>query len=328
MINVLPLFLFSDIWAQMTSITPLALAYTAPLLIIALGGLYSERSGVVNVGLEGLLGVGAFSAAIFISKTSPTMGMTAVWLGLLIGALSGALFSLLHAFASVTMRANQIISGTAINILSMALTVYVARLLNGSSNVQILDSFVKSSVPLLSQIPIIGPLLFQKAYTTTFVVLGIVAFTWYLIYKTPFGLRLRACGENPHAADSMGINVARMRYIGVMISGALAGLGGAIIITTYSREFSQLTYNGLGFLALAALIFGKWDPRGVLGASVFFGLATTVASISKVYESFQQVPNIFLNTFPYVVTLVGLVLFSKNAAGPRAAGEPYDKGKR
>ena len=315
-------------WDILTSIVPLALAYTAPLLIIAMGGLFSERSGVVNIGLEGLMGVGAFTAALVISEYAPTMGRFAIYLGLIGAAAAGAIFSLLHAFASVTMKSDQVVSGTAINILSAAITVFLARTFTGSANVSIISGFIKDEVPFLHKIPLIGPLLFSNAYITTYIVVLIVLISWFVLYRRPFGLRLRACGENPQAADSLGINVLKMRYIGVMLSGVLAGLGGGIVITTYSGEFSPLIYSGLGFLALAALIFGKWNPWGVLGASLFFGLAKTVADMSKLFESLNSLPNIFFNTFPYVVTLIALVLFSKNSAGPKAAGEPYDAGKR
>lgn len=314
-------------WDILTNIVPLAIAYTAPLLIIAMGGLFSERSGVVNIGLEGLMGVGAFTCAYTILITAPTQGRLSVYLGLLAAAVAGGIFSLLHAFASVTMRSDQVVSGTAINILSAAITVFLARSLTGSANVQI-AGLIKRDVPGLSNIPVIGPLLFGNAYASTYIVLAIVVISWFVLYYRPFGLRLRACGENPQAADSLGINVLRMRYIGVIISGVYAGLGGGIVIATYSWEFSPLVYSGLGFLALAALIFGKWNPWGVLWASLFFGLAKTVADMSKLFESLNNLPNIFFNTFPYVVTLIALVLFSKNAAGPKAAGEPYDPGKR
>ena len=247
-------------WEVIMNMVPSGLSYTAPLLIIALGGLYSERSGVVNIGLEGLLGIGAFFSALFVSTSYASMGYSALWIGLLIGALTGGVFSLLHAFASVSMKANQVISGTAINMLSAALTVYLARKVTGSANVQITLPFTKINIPLLSDIPFIGPLFFTKVHITTYLVLFILFISWFLLYKTPFGLRLRACGENPHAADSMGVNVGFMRYFGVFMSGILAGLGGAIIIMTYSGEFSMSIYNGLGFLALAALIFGKWKP--------------------------------------------------------------------
>ena len=315
-------------WDIISSIVPLSLAYTAPLLIIALGGLYSERSGVVNIGLEGLMGVGAFSAALFTVTFQGSLGGATIWIALLVSVVAGMLLSLFHAFASVSMNANQVISGTAINMFSTAITIYMARWLTGSANVQIKRFFIKSDVPLLSDIPIIGELFFTKVYTTTYLVLAIVIFSWFLLNKTRFGLRLRACGENPHSADSMGVSVSKMRYIGVLISGALAGLGGGIVIMTYAKEFSQLTYNGLGFLALAALIFGKWKPFGILGSSVFFGIAMTVANMSVIIPSLQNIPNIFLNTFPYVVTLLALVLFSNSSIGPKAAGEPYDVSKR
>lgn len=315
-------------WDMVISFIPIAFGYTAPLLIIALGGLYCERSGVVNIGLEGLLGIGAFAAAFFIRSMFPVMGDAAIWLGLLVGIAAGGVFSLLHAFASVTMRADQVISGTAINILSMALTVYMARTFAGSANVQIIKGFIKHDIPLLSDIPVLGGLFFHNAYLTTYMVIFIVAISWYILYKRPFGLRLRACGEHPQAADAAGVNVIRMRYTGVVLSGMLAGLGGAIVITTYAGEFSPLTYNGLGFLALAALIFGKWHPWKVLAASAFFGFAKTVADMSQLFDTLRDMPNIFFNTFPYVITILALVLFSKNAAGPKAAGEPYDPGKR
>ena len=315
-------------WDILSSIVPLALAYTAPLLIIALGGLFSERSGIVNIGLEGLMGVGAFTAALIISLSPPSVGGVSIYLGLAGAAVAGGIFSLLHAFASITMKSDQVVSGTAINILSAAITVFLARTLTGSANVSIISGFIKRDVPFLHKIPVIGPLIFSNTYITTYIVLGIVLLSWYVLYRRPFGLRLRACGENPQAADSLGINVIKMRYIGVLLSGVLAGLGGGVVITTYSGEFSPLVYSGLGFLALAALIFGKWNPWGVLGASLFFGLAKTVADMSKLFESLNNMPNIFFNTFPYVATLIALVLFSKNSAGPKAAGEPYDAGKR
>jgi general nucleoside transport system permease protein len=310
-------------WEILTSVLPLTLTYTAPLLIIALGGLYSERSGVVNIGLEGLLGIGAFTSAFVIKM----MGFSPI-MSLIAAAIAGGLFSLLHAFASVTMRSDQVVSGTAINILSAALTVYLARALSGSANIQIVKGFIKTDIPILSKIPVLGPLFFSSTYITTWLVLLIVVISWYVLYYRPFGLRLRACGENPQAADSLGINVLRVRYLGVFLSGVLAGLGGGIVIVTYAGEFSPLIYNGLGFLALAALIFGKWKPWGVVGAAFFFGFAKTVADMSKLFEGIKNMPNIFFNTFPYIVTLIALVLFSKNMAGPRAAGEPYDPGKR
>lgn len=308
---------------------PLALAYTAPLLIIALGGLYSERSGIVNIGLEGLMGFGAFVAALFIvSFEKSAIGPQVVWIAILVAGIAGMILSYLHAFASVSMNADQVISGTAINMLSLALSIYLARAITGSANIQISRFLVKTDVPILSKIPVIGPLFFGQAYNSTYLVIAIVILSYFILYKTKFGLRLRACGENPHAAASMGINVKKMRYTGVLISGFLAGIGGAIVIVTISKEFSMNIYNGLGFLALAALIFGKWNPFGVLGAALFFGVASTISSMSQIIPVLKDFPNIILNSFPYVVTLIALVLFSNSSSGPKAAGQPYDVGKR
>ncbi|NLW60010.1 MAG: ABC transporter permease [Firmicutes bacterium] len=315
-------------WHLIEQIFPYAIAYTVPLLITALGGLYSERSGVVNIGLEGLMVVGFFTSALTISRLESSLSpVVAIGLGLVLATLAGAVFSLLHAFASVTLNANQVISGTAINMLAGAITVYLARHITGSGNILIMNGLIRRNVPVLSKIPILGPLFFTQTYVTTWLVLAILLLSWFLLYRTPFGLRLRACGEHPQAADAAGINVYRMRYIAVLLSGACAGLGGAIILVTYAGEFNG-TVAGLGFLALAALIFGQWKPLGILGATFFFGLASTIANVSQAIPALAKVPGIFLKNFPYIVTLLVLVFFSKSTQAPRAAGEPYDKGKR
>lgn len=309
-------------WNTLVSIFPYAIAYTIPMLMTSLGGLYSERSGVTNLGLEGLMLVGYFASAITIKMTEATLGVQALPLGLLVGVAAGAVFSLLHAFASINLKADQVISGTAINMLAAALTVYLARTISGSGNVRILMGIVRKNVPVLSRIPIIGPLFFSQTYWTTWLCLAIWALSWILLYKTSFGLRLRACGEHPSAVASAGINVHRMRYFGVAMSGALAGLGGSVILITYSGEFSG-TVAGLGFLSIAALIFGQWKPLGILGATFFFGIATTIANVSQVIPSLAVIPPVFFKVFPYVATLIALVLFSKNSAAPKASGEPF-----
>ncbi|MCK9548043.1 MAG: ABC transporter permease [Sphaerochaeta sp.] len=312
-------------WSTLSSIFPYAIGYTIPLLITALGGLYCERSGVTNLGLEGLMLVGYFACAITIRLLEATMAAHSVMLltfGLVVGVVAGALFSLLHAFASINLKADQVISGTAINMLAGAITVYLARLISGSGNVRIGMGIIRKNIPLLSKIPIIGPLFFSQTYWTTWVVLVIWALSWLLLYKTSFGLRLRACGEHPSAVASAGVNVHRMRYFGVIMSGALAGLGGAVILITYSGEFHG-TVAGLGFLSIAALIFGQWKPLGILGATFFFGSATTIANVSQVIPSLSVVPPVFFKVFPYVATLVALVLFSKKSAAPKASGQPF-----
>ena len=305
-----------------TQIFPYAIAYTIPLLITALGGLFSERSGIVNIGLEGLMIIGAFASAFVISLTEATLGIGAVWLGLFAAVALGALFAMLHAFACVSLNANQVISGTAINMIAMAITIFFARNILGSGNIQIINTLSRFDVPLLHRIPIIGPFFFTNSYGTTWVVLLILAVAYYVLYYTPPGLRLRSCGEHPHAASAAGINVRLVRYVGVGLSGALAGLGGGIVIVTYSGQFNG-TMAGLGFLALASLIFGQWKPLGILGATFFFGFATTLANVSQVIPELAVIPNVLLKTFPYVATLIALVVFSKSSHAPRAVGEPF-----
>jgi len=309
-------------------IFPYAIAYTIPLLIVALGGLFSERSGVVNIGLEGLMVVGGFASALTISKLQETHQgeVWVIWVGILVAVLTGALFSLLHAFASINLHADQVISGIAINMIAGALTIFLARNLTGSGNIRV-NGMDRGDVRFLSDIPIIGDLFFKNAYATTWLVLLILIVSTFVIYKTRFGLRLRACGEYPQAADAAGINVYRIRYLGVIISGAFSGLGGAIILVTYSGEFTG-SVAGLGFLAIAALIFGQWKPLGILAATLFFGVATTVANVSQVIPSLAQIPPLALKLFPYVVTLIALVIFSKSSQAPKSVGVAYEKGKR
>ena len=320
-------------WDIIVQIFPYAIAFTIPLLITALGGLYSERSGVVNIGLDGLMIIGAFSAAITITKLQSTNpgSMNAIWMGLLAATVAGAIFSLLHAFASINLQANQVISGTAINMMAGALTIFLARNITGSGNIRIPLGFMKKDIRFgsfnLADIPVIGPLLFKNTYITTWLVIAILIIFAFILYKTTFGLRLRACGEHPHAAAAAGINVPFIRYLGVMISGAFAGLGGAIYLVTFSKEFNG-TVSGFGFLALAALIFGQWKPLGILAATFFFGFASTVSNVSQVIPELATIPPVILKIFPYVVTLLALVIFSKSSQAPKAAGEPFDHAKR
>ncbi|WP_159888248.1 ABC transporter permease [Paenibacillus puerhi] len=316
-------------WTTIQQIFPYAIMFTIPLLITALGGLFSERSGIVNIGLEGLMVVGSFVTAFVIVKLHglyPDSPLN-VWLGLAAGALAGLLFSLLHAFASINLSANQVISGTAINMIAGALTVFLARNMTGSGNIRIQNGLSPFDVKWLSKIPVIGDLFFTKTYLTTWIILAVVVLSAFILKKTAFGLRLRSCGEYPQAAEAAGVNVRKMRYIGVMISGAFAALGGGILIVTIAGEFTG-NVAGLGFLALAALIFGQWRPLGVLAATLFFGFASTIANVSQVIPTLAVIPPIILKVFPYVVTLIALVVFSKSSQAPKAAGEVFDSGKR
>ena len=314
-------------WDIIEQIFPYAISYTIPLLITALGALYCERSGVVNIGLDGFMIVGSFAGALTVSKLQENNVAGALWIGLLVATLIGVIFSLLHAFASINLKADQVISGTAINMIAGALTIYLARNITGSGNIRVTNGFIPKDIPILSEIPVIGPLFFTKSYATTWLVILILIISTFLLYKTRFGLRLRACGEHPQAAAAGGVSVYKMRYIGVMISGGMASLGGAIMLLTFATEFNG-SVSGLGFLALAALIFGQWRPLGILGATFFFGFATTIANVSQAIPSLEQIPPVILKVFPYVITLVALVLFSKTSRAPKAAGEPFDAGKR
>ena len=314
-------------WSIIEQVFPYAISYTIPILITALGALYCERSGIVNIGLDGLMIIGSFAGALSVSKLQANGVPGALWIGLLVAVIVGVLFSLLHAFASINLNADQVISGTAINMMAGALTIYLARNITGSGNIRVANGFIPRDIPILSEIPVIGPLFFTKTYATTWLVLLILLISAFLLYKTSFGLRLRACGEHPQAAQAAGVSVFKMRYIGVMISGGMSALGGAISLLTYSGEFNG-NVAGLGFLALAALIFGQWKPLGILGATFFFGFASTIANVSQVIPSLAQIPGVILKIFPYIVTLIALVIFSKSSQAPKASGEPFDTGKR
>ena len=300
-----------------------------PLMIVALGGLFSEKSGIVNIALEGKMIMGAFTGILFITTFQDRLpGQPILILGILVSVATGVIISLLHAYASVNLKANQIISGVAINMFAPAFAVYSSRLITGTQNIHFQNQF-RIDIPLLADIPFAGNIFFQNTYITTYLGFVILAISAFVLYKTKFGLRLRACGEYPQAADSVGVSVTKMRYSGVLISGALAGLGGLVWIIPISTIFSGMV-NGYGFLALAVLIFGAWKPIRILFAAFFFGLMMTVAS------SFTAIPFLanlglpahFFRMVPFVATLVVLAFTSKNTVAPRAVGQPYDKGGR
>lgn len=315
-------------WSFIALAIPYALTFASPIMITALGGLMSEKSGVVNIGLDGLMIVGSFASAYVTSVLFVTLGDTAVWIGLACGGVAGGIFSLLHAYASIRLKANQIISGVAINMMAVAITTYFARTITGSGTIFVMKGIERGSVSVLSEIDIIAPFV-TKAYITSYIVIVLAIIIWLFINKTVFGMRLEACGEHPQAAETVGINVIKMRYFGVLASGVLSGLGGAIVVLTYQGEFSG-SVSGLGFLALATLIFGKWDALKILAASLFFGFAKALATMSALNEFLKSlsIPMQFYNMLPYVITLIALAVFSKNAISPRAAGEPYEPGRR
>ena len=304
--------------------------FSIPLLLVALGGMFSERSGVVNIALEGIMIIGAFTGIFFISRFgnlfSPTITL---FIAIIISALSGLIFSLLHAYASINMSADQVISGTALNIFAPAFAIYVTRAIQVVQQISFVNNFRIESVPVLGNIPIIGNLLFKNAYITTYLGFIILVLSWFALYKTIFGLRLRSCGEHPQAADSVGINVYKMRYFGVAISGALAGIGGLVFVIPTSTNFNA-TVAGYGFLALAVLIFGQWKPMRILYAAFFFGLMKTLASAYSGIPILSNLPisNSVYKMIPYITTIIVLAFTSKNSQAPKASGLPYDKSVR
>ena len=304
--------------------------FSIPLLLVALGGMFSERSGVVNIALEGIMIIGAFKGIFFISRFgnlfSPTITL---FIAIIISALSGLIFSLLHAYASINMSADQVISGTALNIFAPAFAIYITRAIQTVQQISFINNFRIESIPILGSIPIIGNLLFKNAYITTYLGFIILILSWFLLYKTRFGLRLRSCGEHPQAADSVGINVYKTRYFGVAISGALAGIGGLVFVIPTSTNFNA-TVAGYGFLALAVLIFGQWKPLRILYAAFFFGLMKTLASAYSGIPILANLPisNSIYKMIPYITTIIVLAFTSKNSQAPKASGLPYDKSMR
>ncbi|MCM3600125.1 ABC transporter permease [Robertmurraya korlensis] len=310
-------------------VVPSTLLWAAPLIFTALGGNFSERSGIVNIGLEGLMVIGAFTAIVFNLAFDQTLGNLTPWISLLVAMVVGALLSVLHAVASITFRADQTVSGVAINLLAVGAALFLVKLFYGKGQTDIIQKgFSKIDIPVLSDIPVLGKLFFSNTYYTSFVAIIVAFIAWFVMFKTPFGLRLRAVGEHPMAADTMGINVTRMRYIGVIISGALGGIGGGVYAQSISSDFSHATISGQGFMALAALIFGKWHPLGAMGAALFFGFAQSLSIIGSSLPLLENIPNVYLLIAPYILTILALTGFIGRAEGPKALGTPYIKGNR
>lgn len=318
---------FFSSFADLINIT---LVFATALLFGALGGIVSERSGVTNIAIEGLMTVGAFASAVatYYVERADLPGL-APWAGLVAAVLLGMLFALIHAVASITFKADQVISGVVINFLAAGATVYLVKLLfSGAGQTDTLNAvFSKWAIPGLSAIPFFGKAIFT-GYPTTYIAIILVFVVYYVLFKTPFGLRLRSVGEHPSAADTAGIRVLRVRYIAVLLSGAFAALGGATITLTTTSNFSHNSISGQGFIALAAVIFGKWNPLGALGATLFFGFAQALNSWIQLFPWSKSIPQEFIYMLPYVLTILVLAGAVGKARVPAALGEPYDPGKR
>lgn len=311
------------------------LSFTLPLFIMAIGGIYSERSGITNLAIEGFQGFGAFVGAfvaVFVVGSFAPGSQIPMFLAMIFAFLGGMLFAVIHAVLCVKFKANQVISGVVINILAMALTGFLTSQLNetifGKPSSQFkLSTSMRITVPGISKIPVLGAL-FSDLYPFELIIIVVALVFWYLLYKTPFGMHLRACGDNPHAVDAAGVEVGRVRFIAVMISGGLSGLGGICFAYSLSTQFSNAMYLGYGYLAIAALIFGNWKILPTLGACLIFGFARSAGyNLTQVFELSSSFQDLFM-TLPYIVTLLLLIFFSKTNRAPRALGEIYDKSKR
>src|SRR5215207_4966684 len=287
-----------------------------PLVLAALGGLFSERSGVINIALEGKMLAGAFTAAAvtYAADTRLGMGGASPWIGLLAGMIAGLFIAAIYATSCIKFKADQVVSGAAINILMLGIPGFL-------SGAIFLSSGSTPQVPKDRLLP-------QSPLVIAITILALVAAIWYVVYKTPFGLRLRSVGENPEAADAAGVSVSRIRYSGVLLAGALAGIGGAYLSIGQSSLFTRNMTAGRGFIALAALIFGKWRPVPTLLACLLFGF-TEAASIQMqgVKPFGKDIPVQFIQMVPYVLTIVVLAGFIGTSRPPRALGIPYQKEK-
>ena len=335
------------------------LIYAVPLMVVALAGVYAERSGIINLALEGLMIFGAFIGVLFV-RVMQQMGtfdaakaagdvlslQGFMLLAMIVAAAVSAIFSLLLAFAAINLKADQTIGGTALNLMAPALVLFFIRIIANQNTLQMHtgDSaswfMIKKAMfgyGRKEEMGFLGDTLLNKVYLATYICILVYVILSVVLYKTRFGLRLRACGENPQAADSLGINVYKMRYSGVLISGALAGMGGFVYALTTTNCTSNGDVAGFGFLALAVMIFGNWKPLNTAGAALLFGLfkciAASYASLDINGDGIYLLKDLgisahFYRLLPYLITLIVLAFTSKNSKAPKAEGIPYDKGSR
>ena len=314
----------------MILLTQYTLLFASVLLLVALGGCFSERSGVINIGLEGIMVVGALGGALMMKFLPAELGAPVMIAAtILASALAGMLFSLLLAVASINFKADQTITGTAMNMLATAAATVAVKAMNtaasGGNDVSSDIIYTRAREAFIMR--------FGNFEFNWFMVVALVALlvSWVMLYKVRFGLRLRACGEHPQAADSVGINVYRMRYAGVLISGVLGGLGGIVYITAGVSSWKfENGVAGFGFLALAVMIFGQWKPFRIALAALLFGFFRALGNVYSGFDllSSLNLPSNVYNMLPYIISLVVLALTSKNSLAPKAEGIPYDKGSR
>ena len=336
----------------MTFLIQQTLIFAIPLMIVALAGVFAERSGIINLALEGIMILGAFIGVLFVNIMQTNHVYDAAkaagdWvalqgfelLAMLVAAIFGAIFSLLLSFASINLRADQTIGGTALNLLAPALVLFFIRIIANQNTLNMASGdsaswFMIKKTTLgyakTDDLGFLGNTFLHKVYLATYICIIIFVVLSILLYKTRFGLRLRSCGENPQAADSLGINVYKMRYAGVLLSGALGAIGGlAYIVPPVQTWNFEVGVAGAGFLALAVMIFGQWKPFNICGAAMFFAVFKSLANIadSTFLAQFHWSSNIY-NMMPFIASMIILAFTSKNSMAPKAEGIPYDKGSR
>ena len=333
------------------NIISMTILFAVPLLLVAMGGMFSEHSGVINIALEGMMIIGALFACFTLqgldqSGFGPAHPQLSMFIAILVAGVTGMIFSLLLGFAAINLKADQTIGGTALNLMAPALVLFLIRIIANQNTLQMAtgDSaswfmLKKSTFGVDKSVDwgFFGETFLNKIYLATYICILLFIILSIILYKTKFGLRLRACGENPQAADSLGINVYRMRYAGVTISGALAGMGGFVYAMTTANCSSNGDVAGFGFLALAVMIFGNWKPLNIAGASLLFGLfkciAAAYASIDINGDGVFLLADIGISAhlyrmLPYLITLLVLAFTSKKSRAPKAEGIPYDKARR
>ena len=323
------------------NIISLTILFAVPLLLVALGGMFSEHSGVINIALEGMMIIGALFACFTLQgldqsgfgSAHPQISML---IAILVAGVTGMIFSLLLGFAAINLKADQTIGGTALNQFAPAFAVVMTWAIQGQGLTTIsIPSWVRITRDTFGLAAVDGPsfwnnLIFKYFYLTTPVAIILFIAAYIVMYKTRFGLRLRACGEHPQAADSVGINVYKMRYAGVVISGALGAIGGmAYIVPPVQTWNFEVGVAGAGFLAMAVMIFGQWKPFNIFGAAMFFAVFKSLANIadSTFLAQLHWSSNIY-NMMPFVASMIILAFTSKNSMAPKAEGIPYDKGSR
>ena len=297
----------------------ITLMYSAPLTLAAMGGVVSERSGIVNIGIEGMMSIGALAGA--------TVGYFSnnAWLGLLSAGLAGAALSLLHATASINFKADQTVSGIALNLIGPGMAMFLSRYFFKGATMSLP---VHTKLPKIINLKSLQNTTLSNLNVDVTVILAavVVILTWFLLYKTKWGLRIRAMGEHPAAVDTLGVSVYKSRYLCVVLSGLLAGLGGGTITLAIISQFTPTAISGQGFIALAAVIFGKWRPFGAYLACLLFGFSQ--ALVVMLGGGNLNVPSTLLAMIPYVLTIIMLVLFVGRSSAPKASGVPYEKGQR